>query len=67
MVTEFILSLLLFVLGASADDGSPQAAGNCSEAYLDIMRDRFGCKRGSLYYCSRGLEYDIDDVGCHIL
>ena len=46
--------------GASAN--GVVAVNNCSEAYLGIMRSRFGCKRGSLYYCSRGLESDISDV-----
>ena len=38
------------------------AVNNCSEAYLEIMRNHFGCKRGSFYHCNRGLEYDIRDV-----
>ena len=46
--------------GVESDEVVP--VNNCSEAYLEIMRNHFGCKRGSFYHCNRGLEYDIRDV-----
>ena len=42
--------------------GEIVAVNNCSKAYLEIMRNHFGCKRGSFYHCNRGLEYDISNV-----
>ena len=37
-------------------------ANNCSEAYIDILRQNFGCAEGSIEYCSKGQPGDINDI-----
>ena len=35
---------------------------NCSEAYIQLQREHFGCINGSLAYCSRGMEDFRQDI-----